>query len=104
MTLDQKPGALQDDLEDAQKKHIMQKEHLWEKAVGDGDPNDPDWWEKIKILIAQALEKGRIVNEYLNNKGQTIFFKELDFGRFVVTVKYLIIEGILHISDAWVNK
>lgn len=92
-----------DNLPEAQRTHVMKPGHLWEKVTS-GGPEDPDdWWQQIKAIIKKVLAEG-VESVYKSDKDGTIYKKTLGIAGEIVTVTYKVLDGIVHLGDAWVNK
>lgn len=83
------------DVDSNSKHHILQDKHLWNKLVP--DPQEPENWDKIAAIISQVLANGK--QEPYNN----VWKKTLEIGDEVVSVTFNIIDGVVRLSDAWVN-
>ena len=86
------------DLNANKKNHILQDKHNWNKLVP--NPKGPHNWGKIATIISTVLANG--TQQKYGNEND-VFIKACDIGGKIVEVTYKIIDGVAHISDAWVK-
>ena len=76
--------------------HILQDKHHWHKLVP--NPQDPDNWHKIAAIITQTMAYGK------SEPHGSAFARVMGFGGEVVRVTYQIVNGVIRISNAWVQN
>ena len=84
-------------IDENRKTHILQDKHNWHELVP--DPKDPNNWGKIATIISTVLANG-VEKVYKNGPA---YIKSLEIEGKVVEVVYRIIDGVVRISDAWIQ-